>query len=140
MPDRERSEDVAATAAECRASHPTDTVGPVTAAIEQLRRLRRLGFRAAPLLDRDGRFEALYLAREYGGVRDAVIVYSETEALAYRTRSPWDSDRPFHLDPNAVHWRRHGDLVGVTNMLLALPPRPNQAPGPGKAPEDEPDH
>lgn len=111
---------------------PTEPVGPsegarVTAAIEQLRRLRRLGFRAEPLLDQHGELDALYLAREFGGVRDAVIAYSEIEALAYRTRSPWDADRPFHLDPEAVQWRRHGNLVGVTNLLLALPWQPGPA-------------
>jgi hypothetical protein len=35
--------------------------------------------------------------------------------------APWNPDRPFHIDPDAVQWRRHGALVHVTNLLLALP-------------------
>jgi hypothetical protein len=91
------------------------------AVTEQLRRLRRLGFRADPLLNQDGEVDAVYLSREHRDLRDAVVIDSTSRAHAYRMHSRWDPEHPFHVDADAIEWRRRGGLVVVTNSLLALP-------------------
>lgn len=91
-------------------------------AIEQLRRLTRYGFGCERVFGAQGELDALYYSRAIPGLREAVIVYSETEALAYRSRDSWDAAHPFTVHPDTLVWRRHGDLVSVIHALLSLPP------------------
>jgi hypothetical protein len=88
-------------------------------ALEQLYRLRRLGFRGERLFNEDGHLDAVYYTRDWRGVREVVLVYSEREALAYRTRDVLDGGNPLYVDGDAVEWRRHGDVVTVVNALLS---------------------
>lgn len=98
-------------------------------AIEQLRRLCRVGFRGERLFNHDGGLALVHYTRDFRGLREAVLVYSEGTALAYRTRDLLDLDSPLHITENSVEWRLHGDVVTVVNALLSLP-----APGPPTVP------
>jgi hypothetical protein len=93
----------------------------VSPAIEQLRRLCRFGFRGERLFNQHGHLDHVHYSREVGGVREVVVVYSESTALAYRTRDLLDPDSPLDITENAVEWRPHGDVVTVVNALLSLP-------------------
>lgn len=97
-------------------------------AIEQLRRLCRLGFNGERLFNQDGHLDLVHYTRDVQGVRDVVLVYSEDQALAYRTRDTLDPDSPWHVTENAVEWRLHGDVVTVVNALLAPGPPPVPTP------------
>lgn len=89
--------------------------------IEQLRRLCRFGFHGERLFNQDGHLDLVHYTRDFRGVREVVLVYSEDKALAYRTRDMLDPDSPLHITENAVQWRLHGDVVTVVNALLSLP-------------------
>ncbi|MDQ3765059.1 MAG: hypothetical protein M3460_27200 [Actinomycetota bacterium] len=90
-------------------------------AIEQLRRLCRFGFNGERLFNQDGQLDLVHYTRDFQGVREVVLVYSERKALAYRTRDMLDPESPLHVTENAVEWRLHGDVVTVVNALLSLP-------------------
>ncbi len=103
-------------------------------AIEQLRRLCRLGFNGERLFNQDGHLDLVHYTRDFRGVREVVLVSSERTALAYRTRDMLDPDSPWHITENAVEWRLHGDVVTVVNALLSLPtPGPHNVPTPACA-------
>ncbi|MGH3933626.1 MAG: hypothetical protein ACRDS1_01355 [Pseudonocardiaceae bacterium] len=95
-------------------------------AIEQLRRLCRFGFHGERLFNQHGHLDLVLYTRDFRGVREVVLVYSEHNALAYRTRDTLDPDSPLHITEHAVEWRLHGDVVTVVNALLSLPPPPNR--------------
>lgn len=90
-------------------------------AIEQLRRLCRFGFHGERVFGEDGRLDVVYYTRDWRGVREAVLVYSEQEALAYRTHDVLDPANPLYVDPDIIQWRQHGDVVTVVHALLSLP-------------------
>lgn len=90
-------------------------------AIEQLRRLCRFGFHGERLFNQNGHLDLVHYTRDFQGVREVVLVYSERTALAYRTRDLLDPDSPLHITGNAVDWHLHGDIVTVVNALLSLP-------------------
>lgn len=90
-------------------------------AIEQLRRLCRVGFHGERLFNQHGDLNLIHYTREFRGLREVVLVYSERTALAYRTRDMLDPDSPLHVLENAIEWRLHGDVVTVVNALLSLP-------------------
>jgi hypothetical protein len=96
----------------------------VNPGIEQLRRLCRFGFHGERLFNQDGHLDHVHYSREVLGVREVVLVYSESTALAYRTRDLLDPDSPLHITGNAVEWRLHDDVVTVVNALLSLPTPP----------------
>ncbi|MGH3671532.1 MAG: hypothetical protein ACRDSH_12995 [Pseudonocardiaceae bacterium] len=98
-------------------------------ATEQLRPLCRVGFRGERLFNHDGGLALVHYTREHRNLREAVLVYSEGAALAYRTRDLLDLDSPLHISENSVEWRVHGDVVTVVNALLSL-----TAPGPPDVP------
>lgn len=101
----------------------------VNPAIEQLRRLCRFGFNGQRLFNHDGDLDLVHYTREFQGLREVVLVYSEQEALAYRTHDMLDPDSPLHSTGNAVEWRLYGDVVTVINALLSLPtPEPAESP------------
>jgi hypothetical protein len=101
----------------------------VNPAIEQLRRLRRLGFDGERLFRHDGDLDLVHYTREFGSMREVVLVYNEEEALAYRTHDMLDPDNPLHSTEDAVEWRLYGDVVTVVNALLSLPtPAPTESP------------
>ena len=93
----------------------------VNPAIEQLRRLCRFGFHGERLFNQNGHLDFVHYTRDFQGVREVVLVYSERTALAYRTRDLLDPDSPLHITENAVDWHLHGDIVTVVNALLSLP-------------------
>jgi hypothetical protein len=93
----------------------------VNPAIEQLRRLCRFGFHGERLFNQNGHLDLIHYTRDFQGVREVVLVYSERTALAYRTRDLLDPDSPLHITENAVDWHLHGDIVTVVNALLSLP-------------------
>jgi hypothetical protein len=93
----------------------------VNPAIEQLRRLCRFGFHGERLFNQNGHLDLIHYTRDFQGVREVVLVYSERTALAYRTRDMLDPDSPLHITENAVDWHLHGDIVTVVNALLSLP-------------------
>ena len=100
-------------------------------AVEQLRRLCRFGFNGERLFNQDGHLDLIHYTRIFQGVREVVLVYSERQALAYRTRDLLDLDNPLRVTENAVEWRLHGDVVTVVNALLSLPipePKPGENP------------
>ncbi len=71
-------------------------------AIEACRRLGRLGFRREPILDEDGALDVLLFVRDWQGWREVVLVYSEREARAYRTRIDTASDNPLYVAPGTA--------------------------------------
>jgi hypothetical protein len=98
----------------------------VSPAIEQLRRLCRIGFTGERLFKQDGRVDLVLYTRDFEGVREVVVVYNEHQALAYRSRDLLDVESPLNDAENAVEWRLHGDVVTVVNALLSLPaPEPS---------------
>ncbi len=103
-------------------------------AIEQLRRLCRLGFNGERLFNQDGHLDLVHYTRDFRGVREVVLVHNERKALAYRTRDMLDPDSPLHIAENAVEWRLHGDVVTVVNALLSQPaPEPVDIPAQASA-------
>lgn len=110
-------------------------------AIEQLRRLCRFGFHGERLFKQSGHLDLVHYTRDFGSVREVVLVYSERSALAYRTRDRLDPDSPLHITENAVEWHLHGDVVTVVNALLSLPTPgpPNVAPHVSAAALDTPE-
>jgi hypothetical protein len=90
--------------------------------------LRRKGFRQSVVRDQLADIDAVMFNRVWRGVRDTVLAYSETEALAYRIR---DADTnpadPFTVDPDRKMWHCGGEFVDVGSQLLALPPPPGHA-------------
>ncbi|MGH3830540.1 MAG: hypothetical protein ACRDRS_08825 [Pseudonocardiaceae bacterium] len=98
-------------------------------ALEQLRRLCRFGFTGQRLFSPEGCLDFVQYTRECQGMREVVLLYSEQDALAYRTRDVLDPDDPLRFTANAVEWRLHGDVVTVINALLSLPtPEPADIP------------
>ncbi|MGH3719074.1 MAG: hypothetical protein ACRDRI_09595 [Pseudonocardiaceae bacterium] len=113
---------------------------------EQLSRLCRFGFNGQRLFNPDGFLDLVHYSREVQGMREVVVLYSEDDALAYRTHDMLDPDNPLRITGNAVEWRLHGDVVTVINALLSLPtPEPADIPAPASAeamdttPPGEPD-
>jgi len=109
-------------------------------AVEQLRRLRRFGFNGERLFNQNGHLDLIHYTRDFRGVREVVLVYSERQALAYRTRDMLDLDNPLRATDNAVEWRLHGDVVTVINALLSLPipePQPGENPAQSAAVDPE---
>lgn len=93
-------------------------------AIQELKRLRRMGFHGEPILDEDGNEEVVYFVREFRRVREVVLVYSEHDAYGYRTRFD-ESTEGFHpliFNADAVEMIPRGDVVTVVHKLLSLPP------------------
>lgn len=104
-------------------------------AVEQLRRLYRFGFNGERLFNQDGHLDLIHYTRDFQGVREVVLVYSERQALAYRTRDLLDLDNPLRTTDNAVEWYLHGDVVTVVNALLSLPiPEPQPSENPAQPP------
>lgn len=66
----------------------------VNLAIEQLRRLCRLGFNGERLFRHDGDLDLVHYTRELQGLREVVLVYHEGEAL------PRVPGHPVRLPPN----------------------------------------
>lgn len=91
-------------------------------ATEMLRRLRRLGFVPQRILDAGGAFSALYYVRAVHQVHEVVLVWTEDEALAYRSTDMFDEHNPL-AQPVAgtLLWRYVGDVVTVVHALLSLP-------------------
>ncbi|MGH3770122.1 MAG: hypothetical protein ACRDRW_01755 [Pseudonocardiaceae bacterium] len=111
---------------------------------EQLRRLCRFGFNGQRLFNPDGCLDLVHYTREFQGMREVVLLYSEEDALAYRTHDMLDPDNPLRISENAVEWHLHGDVVTVINALLSLPtPEPPDIPAQASAmdttPPEEPD-
>lgn len=92
----------------------------MTPAVAALRRLREFGFTGQRVFNADGHLDAVYYTRTYRGLREVVLVYSETEALAYRARDVLDDTDPLYAPPDTVEWRQHGDVATVVAALLAL--------------------
>jgi hypothetical protein len=66
--------------------------------------------------------EVVSFLREWQGWREVVLVYSEREARAYRTRSSVASDNPLYIPPGtAEHLIPLDDVVTVVHALLTLP-------------------
>lgn len=92
----------------------------MTPAVAALRRLREFGFAGQRVFNTAGTLDAVYYTRTYRSLREVVLVYSETEALAYRARDILDDTDPLYAPPDTVEWRQHGDVVTVVSALLAL--------------------
>jgi hypothetical protein len=52
----------------------------VNPALEELRRLCQFGFHGERLFNEDGDLDVVHYTRDWRGVRDVVLVYSEHEA------------------------------------------------------------
>jgi hypothetical protein len=103
-------------------------------ALAALRRLLRNGFRREPILDENGQCEVVYFVRDWRGVREVVLVYSEDEARGYRTRFIVDPNNPLYVDPDTAEWLIPlDDVVTVVHALLSLPPSPEPQPRPRPA-------
>jgi hypothetical protein len=96
----------------------------LTPATEALVRLRRMRFRVDRVFDEFGVLSVVHCVRDGGrpGWREVVLAYSEQDALAYRVYDPFTDGRPWHAEPDAVTWRKRGDVVTVVHALLTLPP------------------
>jgi hypothetical protein len=90
-------------------------------AIEELRRLTRLGFYGDPIFDADGQLSLLHYVHDLAGLRDVVVVSPNHTAHAYRTGNPFDPREPFHVAAQPIQWHHHGDVVTVVHALLSLP-------------------
>jgi hypothetical protein len=93
--------------------------------------LRRKGFQQSFVHDELASADAVMFNRVWRGIRETVLAYSESEALAYRARATnVDPADPFTVDPDHKIWYRGGEFLDVSNQLLALPPPPGHAEGP----------
>jgi hypothetical protein len=90
--------------------------------------LRHKGFQQSIVRDELAGADAVMFNRVWRGIRDTVLAYSESEALAYRVReTDVDPADPFTVDPDRKIWYRGGEFVDVSNQLLALPPPPGHS-------------
>ena len=97
-------------------------------AISELRRLLRYGFHREPILDQDGNLEVLIFSRDWKSWHEVVLVYSEHQARAYRTRIDIAPDNPLHVPPGTAQVLLPlSDVVSTVHALLSLPSPP---PGP----------
>jgi hypothetical protein len=95
----------------------------VNPATEMMRRLLRMGFTGHRILDSGGGFGVLYFVRFVHRMREVVLVWTEDEALAYRTTDTLDElDLLAQPDPETWLWRQTGDVVRVVHALLSQPP------------------
>lgn len=97
-----------------------------TPGIAAAQRLLRFGFTRVPVLGEHGEPDALIFVRDVRGWREAVLVYSEDEARAYRTPIECASADPLYVEPaTADTLIPLGDLVSVVYALLKdwTPPR-----------------
>jgi hypothetical protein len=100
-------------------------VGVTSPAIAELRRLLRFGFRREPILGADGELEVVIFVRDWKGWREVVLVYSEREARAYRTRIDVASDNPLYVPPGTAEVQLPlDDVVTTVHALLSLPSSP----------------
>lgn len=92
-------------------------------ATEMLRRLLRMGFAGHRILDSGGALSAVYFARFLHRVHEVVLVWTEQEALAYRTTDVLNESDPLgQPEPGTLVWRQTGDVVSVVHALLSQPP------------------
>ncbi|GAA2793554.1 hypothetical protein [Crossiella cryophila] len=95
---------------------------------ECMKLLRRKGFRQSLVRDEVARTDAVMFNRVWRGVRETVLAYSESEALAYRVRTDdADAADPFTVDPDQRMWHHGGEFLDVARQLLALPPPPGHS-------------
>ena len=93
-----------------------------SAAINQLHRLRRLGFKAIDIRDEDGDIEAICWVRDSSGWREVVLVYSEQEARAYRVRLVDANTNPMYVNEDRAEVLIPlAPVVTIVDGLLALP-------------------
>ncbi|MCO1577930.1 hypothetical protein M8C13_19435 [Crossiella sp. SN42] len=93
-----------------------------------MKMLRRKGFRQSVIRDEVASTDAVMFNRVWRGVRETVLAYSESEALAYRVRAEdVDAADPFTVDPDRRMWHRGGEFLEVARQLLALPPPPGHS-------------
>ncbi|MET0236547.1 MAG: hypothetical protein ABW224_18005 [Kibdelosporangium sp.] len=87
--------------------------------------LRHKGFQQSIVYDELVSADAVMFNRVWRGIRETVLAYSESEALAYRVRdADVDPADPFTIDPDRKLWYHGGAFLDVSNQLLALPPPP----------------
>jgi hypothetical protein len=90
--------------------------------------LRHKGFQQSILRDELAGADAVMFNRVWRGIRETVLAYSESEALAYRVRdADVDPADPFTIDPDHKLWYRGGGFLDVSNQLLTLPPPPGHS-------------
>lgn len=91
-------------------------------AVVELRRLLRYGFRREPILGANGQLEVVAFIREWKGWREVVLVYSEREARAYRSRINVAADNPLYVPPGTAEVLLPlADVVSTVHALLSLP-------------------
>ncbi|MBP2472384.1 hypothetical protein JOF53_001256 [Crossiella equi] len=95
---------------------------------ETMSLLRRKGFRQSVVHDALTSTDAVMFNRTWRGVREIVLAYSESEAMAYRAPvADTDTSDPFTVDPDRRMWHRGGEFLAVATQLLNLPPPPGHA-------------
>lgn len=88
-------------------------------AIAEIQRLLRYGFTRTPVVDEDGRPEVLIFQRDWRGWREVVLIYSESEARAYRTPVQFSALNPLYVPPGTAETLIPlGDVVTVVHALL----------------------
>lgn len=92
---------------------------------EMLGRLLRLQFTGHRILDSGGALSVVYFERTtVHRVREVVLVWTEDEALAYRTLDVLSARMPLaQPDPGTWLWSHRGDVVSVVHALLSQPPQ-----------------
>jgi hypothetical protein len=95
---------------------------------ECMQLLRHKGFQQSVVRDELAGADAVMFNRVWRGIRETVLAYSESEALAYRVReADVDPADPFTVDPDHKIWYRGGEFLDVSNRLLALPLPPGHS-------------
>jgi hypothetical protein len=95
---------------------------------ECMKQLRHKGFQQSIVRDELAGADAVMFNRVWCGIRETVLAYSETEALAYRVHDAnIDPADPFTIDPDHKIWYCGGEFQDVSDKLLALPPPPGHS-------------
>lgn len=90
--------------------------------------LRRKGFQQSIVRDELASADAVMFNRVWRGIRETVLAYSASEALAYRVHdADVDPADPFTVDPDHKIWYCGGGFLDVSEQLLALPAPPGHS-------------
>jgi hypothetical protein len=91
-------------------------------AMHELLRLKRLGFHYTQILGDDGELDMVLFVRDTPEWHEVVLVYSEEQARAYRTRPRPASGNPLMVAGGVVDKLLPlDDVVSTVQRLLTLP-------------------